>query len=95
MNGFKRMKEKNPYKPHYNNTPVIQLQVVARLWGALDSPNPADKRRALAGGTRFASSLSLKALLSEANSAVDTDCGVLSRSRARFSITSSGLNEVI
>lgn len=53
-----------------------------------------DKRHALASGACFASSVSPKVLLTQANSAINTDCGILSCNHARFSITSSGLNHL-
>lgn len=54
-----------------------------------------DKRHALASGACFASSVSLNVLLTPANSLINTDYGILSCYHARFSITSSGLNEII
>lgn len=54
-----------------------------------------DKRHALASGACFASSVSLKVLLTQANSAINTDYSILSCNHARFSITSLGLNEII
>lgn len=54
-----------------------------------------DKRHTLASGGCFASTVSLKVLLTQANSVTNVDYDILSCNHARFSITSSGLNEII
>jgi len=92
--------KKSQYKPLCNNPAIYIL-----LNTATSSNMPAgehwiflshlDKRHALASEAYFASSISLQVLLTQANSVININHGILSCNQARFSITSSGLNEII